>query len=142
MHRSLHTCSSAITSSERLRASRFNMTLFGYQLYGGSHEAVFIFSFPGDAVEDNKAGKNVSFKATSTVYSDSIIVDAIPRQNCDGNGNYINEHGKVVQVETQEKQLTRHQVVHMVKGRFKEDLDQWQQNRDQRVSISCLIFAG
>ena len=69
----------------------------------------------------------------ATVYSDSIIVDAIP-QSSDENGNYINRNGNAIKVEAQEKHLTRQQVVHMLKDRFKGDFDEWQHGKDENVS--------
>ena len=71
------------------------------------------------------------------MYSDSIIVDAVPQQTQrkpDENGNYIKNNGKVaLQVEAQEN-LSRQQVVHMLKNRFRNDFDEWQNRKDQRVS--------
>ena len=71
------------------------------------------------------------------MYSDSIIVDAVPQQTQrkpDENGNYIKNNGKVaLQVEAQDN-LSRQQVVHMLKNRFRNDFDEWQNRKDQRVS--------
>lgn len=77
------------------------------------------------------------------MYSDSIIVDAVPQQTqrrSEKNDNYIKNNGKVpvVQVETQENQLSRQQVVHMLKNRFRNDFDEWQNRKDQRVSKTRL----
>ena len=70
------------------------------------------------------------------MYSDSIIVDAIPRQTQppDENENYVKKSSKVIQMETEEKQLTREQVVHMLKNRFKNDFDEWQNRKEEKVS--------
>jgi hypothetical protein len=78
----------------------------------------------------------------ATVYSDSIIVDAMPQQSQppDENENYIKESGKIIQVETRENHLTRQQVVHMLKSRFKNDYDQWQSNKDRAVSDTSAIL--
>ena len=71
------------------------------------------------------------------MYSDSIIVDAVPQQTQrkpDENGIYIKNNGKVaLQVEAQEN-LSRQQVVHMLKNRFRNDFEEWQNRKDQRVS--------
>jgi hypothetical protein len=85
---------------------------------------------------EKKTEKNVGFQKMATVYSDSIIVDAMPQQSQppDENENYIKESGKIIQVETRENHLTRQQVVHMLKSRFKNDYDQWQSNKDRAVS--------
>jgi hypothetical protein len=75
------------------------------------------------------------------VYSDSIIVDAIPQQtqSSDENDNYIKENGLV---ETKEKHLTRQQVVYMLKNRFKDDFGEWQSSKDQRVSKTRPLIQG
>ena len=57
----------------------------------------------------------------------------------DENKNYVKESGKVIQVETGDNHLTRQQVVHMLKNRFKNDYDQWQNNKDRTVSKARLL---
>ena len=89
--------------------------------------------------EENKATKNICFQ--KTVYSDSIIVDAIPQQKirqCDLTGHYVKENGSKNQenvmngFQSPEQRLTRNEVIHMLKSRFKDDLEDWQ-TRDRRV---------
>ncbi|CAB3981494.1 Hypothetical predicted protein [Paramuricea clavata] len=89
-----------------------------------------------DDAEEKKTGKKVCFQKKATVYSDSIIVDAIPQQtqSSDENDNYIKENGLV---ETKEKHLTRQQVEYMLKNRFKDDLGEWKSRKDQRPVDVC-----
>lgn len=93
--------------------------------------------------EDQKTTKNVSFQ--KTVYSDSIIVDAIPHQKKTASNvgqHYVKENEnknqenvvKSDEFNSQEQHLSRDEVIHMLKSRFKDDLEDWQ-NRDQRVSV-------
>lgn len=58
------------------------------------------------------------------------------QRRSDENGNYFenNKKAPVRQVETQENNLNRQQVVTMLKNRFKNDFDEWQSRKDQGVS--------
>ncbi|XP_028416628.1 uncharacterized protein LOC114540700 isoform X2 [Dendronephthya gigantea] len=94
----------------------------------------FLSRLSGKKIKDETEG--VCFEKTATVYSDSVIIDAIPQKTTlvDENDNYVRKNTKIIQVETQEKHLTRQEVVHMLKSRFKDDLSQYQTRKDQ-ISI-------